>query len=564
MDFADFADRVAAVEAESADLEVTSLVADLFVDAGADLPVVARLLLGRVVPAWDSTTLDVGPSLCHEALARAAGPNVTADDVADRLADAGEIGAVAESFDLDGQQGLAAFGAADPEPLTVAEVDARLRDLAAADGAGSHDHKVDVLFGLFNRTDSLSARYLARLVLSEMRIGVGEGTVRDAIAEAFDVPVEAVERALQVENDCGAVAVRARDEGTDGLNAAELAVGRPVSAMLAQAGTAVDALDAWESVAVETKFDGARVQVHHDPAGETRVFSRNLEDVTDALPELVEFVAGIDVPVILDGEALAVDDAGDPLPFQEVLRRFRRKHDVERMREEVTVEFRAFDCLHVGGTDLLDAPLLDRRERLADVLSPIADRRSTDAARGTALSPLAVVDDADAIAAHEADALDAGHEGIMLKNPDSAYTPGKRGQNWLKRKPDVETLDLVVTGAEWGEGRRANHLGTFLLSVRVEDGGFATIGKVATGITDERLAELSDRLEPLIRERKGTEVDIEPRVVFEVGYEEIQASPTYGSGYALRFPRFVAVREDKTPAEADSLGRVERLVGDRA
>ena len=559
MDFADFADRAAAVEAESADLEVTSLVADLFVDSGSDLPVVARLLLGRVVPAWDSTTLDVGPSLCHEALARAAGPNVTADDVADRLAEAGEIGAVAESLDLDGQRGLATFGAADPEPLTVAEVDARLRDLAAADGAGSHDHKVDVLFGLFNRADSLSARYLARLVLSEMRVGVGEGIVRDAIAKAFDVPVAVVERALQVENDCGAVAIRARDEGTDGVNAAALVVGRPVSAMLAQAGTAVDALDAWASVAVETKFDGARVQVHHDPAGDTRVFSRNLEDVTDALPEIVEFVAGIDVPVILDGEALAVDDAGDPLPFQEVLRRFRRKHDVARMRGEVTIEFRAFDCLHVDGTDLLDAPLLDRRERLTDVLSPVVDRRATDAARGAALSPFAVVDDADAIATHEADALDAGHEGIMLKNPDSAYTPGKRGQNWLKRKPDVETLDLVVTGAEWGEGRRANHLGTFLLSARAED-GFATIGKVATGITDERLAELTDRLEPLIREQEGVEVDVEPRVVLEVGYEEIQPSPTYGSGYALRFPRFVAVREDKTPAEADSLGRVERLV----
>jgi DNA ligase-1 len=550
MDFADFADRVDAVESESADLEITSLVADLFVDAGDDLPVVARLLLGRVVPAWDSTTLDVGPALCHEALARAAGPNVTAEDVADRLAAEGEIGAVAASLDLDGQQGLAAFGAAEPDPLTVAEVDARLRDLAAADGSGSRDHKVDVLFGLFNRADSRSARYLARLVLSEMRIGVGEGTVRDAIAEAFDVPVGKVERALQVENDCGAVAVRARDEGASGLAAAELVVGRPVSAMLAQAGTAAAALDAWESVAVETKFDGARVQVHHDPAGETRVFSRNLEDVTDALPEVVEAVSDLPVPTILDGEAIAVDDAGDPLPFQEVLRRFRRKHDVARMREEVRIEFRAFDCLHVDGVDLLDEPLLDRRERLSDVLSAVS---------GATPSPFRILDDADAIADREAAALDAGHEGIMLKNPDSTYTPGKRGQNWLKRKPDVETLDLVVTGAEWGEGRRANHLGTFLLSARVEDGGFATIGKVATGITDERLADLSDRLEPLIQEEDGTDVDIEPEVVFEVGYEEIQSSPTYGSGYALRFPRFVAVREDKDPGEADSLARVERL-----
>jgi DNA ligase-1 len=508
-------------------------------------------LLGRVVPAWDSTTLDVGPSLCHEALARAAGTNVTADDVADRLAAEGEIGAVAESLDLGGQRGLAAFGAAEPDRLTVATVDDRLRELAAADGPGSRDRKVDLLFDLFNRAEPRSARYLARIVLSEMRIGVGEGIVRDAIAEAFDVSVADVERALQVENDYGSVAVRARDEGEPGLAAAKLVVGRPVSAMLAQAGTAADALKAWESVAVETKFDGARVQIHHDPAGTTRVFSRNLEDVTDALPEVVDAVSDLSVPTILDGEALAVDDAGDPRPFQEVLRRFRRKHDVARVREAVTIELRAFDCLHVDGVDLLDVPLLDRRERLSSVLSSV----EIDAV----LSPLTVVDDADAIADREADALDAGHEGIMLKNPDSAYTPGKRGRNWLKRKPDVETLDLVVTGAEWGEGRRANHLGTFLLSARDGD-GFATIGKVATGITDERLAELSDRLEPLIRTQDGTDVDVEPEVVFEVGYEEIQSSPTYGSGYALRFPRFVAVREDKDPAEADSLERIERLV----
>jgi DNA ligase-1 len=552
MEFSEFADRVAAVEDETADLEITSLVAALFVDAGSDLPVVVRLLLGRVFPAWESTTLDVGPSLCHEALARAAGPNVTADDVAERLAETGEIGAVAESLDLGGQRGLAAFGEGSADPLTVAEVDDRLRAVAAADGAGSQDRKVEELFGLFTRADPVAARYLARIVLDEMRIGVGEGTVRDAVAEAFDVPVDTVERALQVENDYGAVAVRARDEGEAGLDDATLTVGRPVRAMLAQTGTAEDALEAWGTVAVETKFDGARVQVHHDPDGETAVFSRNMETVTDALPEVVEFVdREVDTPVILDGEVVAVDDDGDPLPFQEVLRRFRRKHDVERMREEVAVELRAFDCLHAGGADLLDDPLLDRRDRLASVLE-------------TGVSPLTLTDDHDEIATAEADALDAGHEGVMLKNPDSAYTPGDRGQNWLKRKPDVETLDLVVTGAEWGEGRRANHLGTFLLSARVDgaDDGFATIGKVATGITDERLAELSDRLEPLITREAGTEVEVEPEVVFEVGYEEIQTSPTYGSGYALRFPRFVAVREDKSPADADSLERVERLAGD--
>jgi DNA ligase-1 len=378
-----------------------------------------------------------------------------------------------------------------------------------------------------------------------MRIGVGEGTVREAIAAAFEVPTAAVARGLQVSNDCGLVAETARRGGEAGLDGIELAVGRPIKPMLAQAGTAIDALDAWGAVAVETKFDGARVQIHHD--GETtRLFSRNLEDVTEPLPEIVETIeATLGVPAILDGEVIAIGSDGAPLPFQKVLRRFRRKHDIAAARGDVAVELRAFDCLYADGEELLDAPLTERHDRLEALLD--------DAVAG-----LERASDPDRIAEFESQALAAGHEGIMLKNPESAYTPGDRGQNWLKRKPDVETLDVVVTGAEWGEGRRATLLGTFLLSVRTE-GGYETIGKVATGITDEKLERLHERLEPHIRSEDGTAVDIEPAVVFEVGYEEIQRSPTYSSGYALRFPRFVGVREDKDPADADSLKRIERL-----
>jgi DNA ligase-1 len=545
MEFAEFAARAAEMEEEPADLETIGLAAELFEDAGEDLDVVARFVQGRVFPAHDGTKLDIGPNLCYGALAKAAGQNVSVDDIEERLAEVGEIGAVAEELDLGGQQGLAAFGGGGSDALTVAEVDETLRSLAAAAGSGSTDTKLDTLFGLFNRAEPLEARFLARLVLGEMRVGVGEGTVRDAIAAAFEVPAEAVERAIQVSNDCGLVAETARGEGEEGLAEVHLEVGRPVQAMLAQAGTAVDALEEWEEAAVETKYDGARVQVHYD--GETtRLFSRNLEDVTDPLPEVVEFVDDeLDAPAILDGEVVAVDGDGEPLPFQEVLRRFRRKHDVAAAREDVAVELHAFDCLHANGDDLLDAPLVERHDRLSDLLSE-------------GVSELVVTDDADEIAALEEEALEAGHEGIMLKNPESAYTPGNRGKNWLKRKPDVETLDLVVTGAEWGEGRRANLLGTFLLSARDGD-DYETIGKVATGITDEKLEELDELLEPHIRSESGTEVDIAPEVVFEVGYEEIQKSPTYSSGYALRFPRFVGVREDKDPDDADCLERVERL-----
>ena len=646
MEFAAFAERAERLADVSGDIETTLAVADLLAaadedagDAGGDaagsddgagdaddLPTVTRFLLGRVFPAHDTRTLDVGPALCREAMARAAGPNVTAADIEDRLAARGEIGAVAADLDFGGQRGLAAFGGgsasgnAGRDALTVRAVDAELRSLAAAAGDGSESRKRDALFGLFNRCGPAEAKLLARLVLGAMRLGVGEGTLRDAVAEAFltdegdaesggdaesedgdtDEPalradgeaVAAVERALQVTNDYGHVARLARDEGIAGLREERLAVGRPVQAMLAQAGTAGDAIESFGEVAVETKFDGARVQIHYAPGTDhvdadssdtdesplgPRIYSRNMDDVTAALPEIAEYVADrVDIPIIVDGEVVAVDDDGDPLPFQEVLRRFRRKHDVDRMREEVRLRLHAFDCLHADGADLLDDPLRVRHERLTDALPDAA-------------ADLSVATDAEAIAAAERAALEAGHEGVMLKNPDSAYTPGDRGRDWLKRKPDVETLDAVVVGAEWGEGRRAELFGTFLLGVRetsTDPGaprsdapdsgdadaaagdapldGYATVGKVATGVTDEELADLTERLEPHVVREEGTTVAFDPALVVEVGYEEIQPSPTYSAGYALRFPRFVGVREDKDLGDADSLERVERLAGDSA
>ncbi|MFC7077595.1 ATP-dependent DNA ligase LigA [Haloarcula halophila] len=550
MEFATFADHAAAIEAESAETEIVAAVVDLFTIAGDDLATVARFVQGRVFPAYDSRTLDIGPRLCYEAIARAAGHNVDADDVEQRLADRGEIGAVAASYEFGGQQGLGSFTDSGTDGMTVAEVNDRLSELAAAEGDGSQATKVDTLFGLFNRSCPEEARYLARLVLEEMRIGVGEGAVRDATAAAFDVPVEAVERALQVSNDCGSVATVAREHGESGLAGITLEIGRPVKAMLAQAGTVTDALADWDRAAVEWKYDGARVQVHYD--GETvRLFSRNMEDVTDPLPEVVETIeTTIDRPVILDGEVVAVDDDGDPLPFQAVLRRFRRKHDVAQAREAIAVRFHAFDCLHVAGTDLLDVPLQRRRERLDGLFPDDSD----------IVSACWTSDEPDRIAEIEQAALDAGHEGIMLKDPESTYTPGKRGKRWRKRKPDVETLDCVVTGAEWGEGRRANVLGTFELSVRTDGGdGYATVGNVATGITDAELESLTERLEPLVTAEDGQSVTLSPEVVFEVGYEEIQTSSAYESGYALRFPRFLAVRDDAGPSDTDSLERVERL-----
>ncbi|MFB6361840.1 MAG: ATP-dependent DNA ligase LigA [Halobacteriales archaeon] len=546
MEFAAFAQRAADIEAETADLEIIAGVSALFEEAESALPIVARFVQGRVFPAWSSKSLDIGPNLCYAALARAAGPVISVEDIENRLAEVGDVGAVAADLDLGGQQGLGAFGEGSQE-LSVADVYEEFQGIAAATGAGSQDRKLEGLFGMFTRCSPAEARYIARIVLGEMRIGVGEGTVRDAIADAFGVSTEQVERALMVSNDCGLVAETARDQGVAGLTDIQLELGRPVKSMLAQAGTIEDAFDDWEDAVVQIKYDGARVQSHYDGEA-TRVFSRNMEDVTEALPEIVEFVeANAREPAILDGEVVAIDADGEPLPFQQVLRRFRRKHDVEQTREAVELEVQFFDCLHRDGTDLIDEPLARRHSALAEVLD------AGIAAHERCPSP----EDARRV---EAEAIADGHEGVMLKDPTSPYRPGRRGQRWLKVKPAVETLDCVVTGAEWGEGRRANLLGTYELSVRSED-GLMTVGNVATGFTDADLERLTDRLEAHVTARSGQQVELEPAVVFEIGYAEIQTSPTYDSGYALRFPRFIAVREDQSPADADTLERVEALAG---
>ena len=551
MEFRTFVDHAATIESISADGEITATVADVLVAAETAIEPAARFLQGRVFPAWSPRTLDVGPQLCYTAIARAAGPNVDTTAVEAAIAETGDVGSAAAQFETSSQRGLHAYSTGGPEVLTVTGVQAELDKIAAASGSGSQQRKADLLFGLLTKATPQERRYLTRLVLGEMRIGVGGGMVRDAIGRAFDVPDSAVERALQVSNDYGLVARRAREDGTDGLARITLTLGRPVQPMLAQAGTAAEALKTWDRVAVETKYDGARVQIHYD--GQTvDVFSRNMEPVTASLPEVVETIeSACSAPAILDGEVIAVDNDGGALPFQEVLRRFRREHDIEQTRDAVGVELRVFDCLHApgtdGGVDLLDEPYDRRREYLEQTL-------------GTGIITVRETTDHGAIETHEQNALEAGHEGVLLKNPEAAYTPGRRGKDWLKHKPTVETLDLAIVGAEWGEGRRANLFGTFELAAVDEAAGtFSRVGNVATGLTDAELERLTDRLEPHVTHERGQHVEIRPAVVVEVGYEEIQESPTYEAGYALRFPRVITVREDVDPDAVDTVTRIQSL-----
>jgi DNA ligase-1 len=328
---------------------------------------------------------------------------------------------------------------------------------------------------------------------------------------------------------------------------------RPINVMRAQLAQSIDkVLDEMGTVAVEWKYDGTRVQIHSGKNG-LQIWSRRLENITKALPEVAEICSSAigGREVVLDGEAVATGDDGKPMPFQQILRRIRRKYDVKETAKEIPLRLYLFDILYLDGETLVDLPLTKRRQLLDEVVNEIGD---------LSLSEQLVSSDKGDIDAVYRAALAAGHEGVMIKNPDSAYTPGLRGKNWLKWKKEMETLDLVVVGAEWGEGKRAGVLGTYLLACRDDNTGeLLEIGKVATGFSEEELAQFTDIFRHLIEYEDGVSVRIRPEVVFEVGYDELQKSPSYSSGFALRFPRLVRMRDDRNPKECDTISRVEEM-----
>jgi len=536
VEFAEFAALCERLEALAGRLEMRDLVASVLPALDeAELPVFVRFVQGKVFPDWSPEKLGVGPMLLYEAAAYVAGRKKA--DVVRLVNETGDAGLAIERL-LARRQQSAFFD----EALSLAEVNVLLGRVAGASGTQSQQAKMRLLRQGFGAMTPREARYFARLVLAELRIGIGEGTVRDAIALAFGVASGHVEHAQQALNDLGEVALLAR-HGEDALMSVRIVPLRPVRMMLAQQGTIAEQLADYGPVAVEYKYDGSRIQFHR--VGKVcRIWSRRLEEVTHALPEIVEALrAATDRDVILDGEVVAIGPEGRPLPFQTVLRRFRRKHGVAAAREAIALVPRMFDCLYADGETLLDRPLSERRQVLESVM---ADH----------LAPQKVLGDEDEIREVYEQALRDGHEGVMLKLPDSPYTPGARGRSWIKIKPEVETLDLAVIGAEWGEGRRAKHFGSYQLAVQ-DRGKLLSVGRVATGITDEQLAELHALFKDLVIAESGNSVTFEPQVVFEVGYSEIQKSPNYASGYALRFPRFVRVRDDKGIDEVESLGSLE-------
>ena len=428
--------------------------------------------------------------------------------------------------------------------LTVAEVDEAMSSVAAVSGAGSAARRVALLTDLFSRSTAEERQFLVQLVTGELRQGALEGIMVDAVAATTNLPQAPVRRAFMLSGRLPATAIAAVTGGVEALEAFRLEVGRPVRPMLASPAESLRG--AWEQldgeVTVEYKLDGARIQVHRSE-NEVSIYTRTLRDITASVPELVEVVRGLPCDsVVLDGETLALEDSGRPRPFQETMSRFGAES-----AHELLLQPYFFDCLHLDGEDLLDAPL---EQRLA-ALDRVAPGHRI---------PSVVRPDADEAAAHFDAALDAGHEEVMLKALGAPYAAGRRGKSWQKFKPE-HTLDLVVLGAEWGYGRRTGYLSNLHLGARDPDGGDPImVGKTFKGLTDVLLQWQTDEFPKHERERDEHAVYLRPELVVEIELDGVQVSSRYPGGVALRFARVLRYRPDKTLATADSIDAVRALL----
>lgn len=431
---------------------------------------------------------------------------------------------------------------ADEPSLTVAEVDRTFEDVAVTSGKGSATRRTELLGAMFGRATKDEQSFLLRLLAGELRQGALEGIMLDAIAKAADVDKETVRRAFMLSGQLPDTAAAAMTGGAAALNTFGLRLGRPIRPMLASPAEDLDEALAGGPSVVEYKLDGARIQVHKD-GDDVHVYTRTLREITGSVPELVDLVRGLPVvAAVLDGETLALTDEGRPRPFQETMSRFGATSE-----RELLLRPYFFDCMHLDGADLIDAPLRERNAALhkavGDLVIPGALEPSREAA--------------DAVLA---DALRAGHEGVVVKSLDSTYQAGRRGKSWRKVKP-VHTLDLVVLAAEWGHGRRTGSLSNLHLGARDPDGGPPImVGKTFKGLTDELLAWQTSEFPKHEDRRDEWTVYLKPRLVVEIALDGVQVSTRYPGGVALRFARVVRYRPDKEVPEADTIDVVRGML----
>jgi DNA ligase-1 len=505
----------------------------------AEAQIAARFLIGRPFAQGDDSRLKVSGRAIWKIASEMVGAGDRGEDL---FAGAVDFGEVVET--------LMRLRTDEPEPtLAIADVSKAFSEIASIEGRASRKRKLGALRDLFAHASNLEAKYLAKILIGEMRHGMSEGLMLEAVAAMAQRPVAEVRRALMLEGDLGRLVAEFR--GVVPARASSAGTIKPLKLMLAQA--AQEVADAFAifgpgNFALEHKVDGARVQIHR--AGhEVRIFSRRLNEITPSLPEVVEAIGRLGGrDAVFDGEVVAVDSFGHPLAFQELMRRFRRLRDIDRLRVEQPVRLLLFDLIGLDGELLIDRPYQERVEALGQV-ARLAGLEVVDAVRPESL--------ADGERFFRS-AIESGYEGVMAKSLESLYQPGARGRGWLKIKK-VRTLDLVIVAADWGYGRRHQWLSNYHLAARGDRAGeLLEVGKTFKGLTDEQFQEMTERLDALKTSEAGGTVRVKPEVVVEVAYSDIQRSPQYESAMALRFARIVRIRDDKPAADADTIAFMRR------
>jgi len=571
VEFSELAKVLASIESTTQRTAMVKLLVGLFKRLEpAEIDKAIYIILGDLRPPWEGLELGLGEKLCIRALARASGAK--ADDLEELYKRTGDMGETARrALSRRQAQTLLAFAGGRRAGLSVAQVYDTLLKVAKASGEGSQDLKVSLLSSLFSQLSPDEAKYVARFVVGRLRLGVADMTLIDALAEAFDVPEDALERAYNVRPDLGLLGKLVAERGAAGLAEVRITPGVPVMPMLAQRlNTSREILAKLGGAAIcEYKYDGERAQIHVSPGG-VAIYSRRLENITHAYPDVVEAVrrsvsAG---EAVLEGEIVAVDpDTGDLLPFQELMHR-KRKHEVEEAVREYPAKLNLFDLLYLDGEDLTDKPLIYRRLRLSEIVKEGED---------VAIAKWALFDDEEKVDVFFHEAISMGMEGLVCKSPASIYEMGARGWNWIKYKRDYrsemsDTADLAVVGAFYGRGKRAGLYGAFLLAAYdPKTDMFYTVCKVGSGFTDADLKKMYQMLEPYkmdhrhprVSSRMEPDVWFTPGVVLEIIGAEITLSPLHTCclgavrpdvGLAIRFPRFTGrYRTDKSPEEATTV-----------
>jgi DNA ligase 1 len=562
------AETCEAVAATTKKLQKTAILADYFKSRTTDEAAVsAEFLSGRAFPAWEETTLQVGGSLLWRVVAELSGKDEAALTAAYRKH--GDLGAVAGE----------ALAESSGQGLNVLEVAGTFRQIAAARGSAA---KTALVRDLLTRATPLEAKYIVKIMTGDLRIGLKESLVEEAIAKAFGGTLPEVQRANMLLGDIGETLRLAMESR---LGEAKMRLFHPLGFMLASPiDSADEGLSYFADAAVEDKYDGIRAQAHIS-GGEVKFFSRTRDEITESFPELPDALAGLPRDAILDGEIVAWEHTGQARPFSVLQQRLGRKKVSEKMLREIPVAYLVFDVLYAGGELLLDRPLRERGRILEGLLAAerkVVHHRGTESQRKTGQGRLAFEAQHPEIAvtaqiirapvfhassSEELEELFAaaqarGNEGLMIKDPGSAYTLGKRGKSWLKMKRELATLDVVVTAVEYGHGKRIGVLSDYTFGVwdsNSTNARLVNIGKAYSGLTDVEITEMTQWFLEHTLEDQGFRRTVEPKIVLEVAFNNMMRSDRHDSGYALRFPRIVRLRPDKSPEEADTMERVREI-----